>query len=187
MGLIPSSLFQVSFLNGESLGSQAKPWIMYSALFLMVLPHTCCQSSKAGPAPDNDGHDEATPLASLFHALPACPPPLPAAPWSLPSSELAGTPGLAGMLPLDLCSRHPMLIEAALDLLLRTGDSGDCTMNSGSCLTASTMAIPTITGSTAMSACSSSNASACVRTRGMGGVGGAGPARLGGRAAGVGL
>uniref|UniRef100_A0A8D0P9N9 Cilia and flagella associated protein 65 n=1 Tax=Sus scrofa TaxID=9823 RepID=A0A8D0P9N9_PIG len=55
----------------------------------------------------------------------------------------------------------PMLIEAALDLLLRTGDSGDCTMNSGSCLTASTMAIPTITGSTAMSACSSSNASAC--------------------------
>ncbi|XP_027821002.2 cilia- and flagella-associated protein 65 isoform X5 [Ovis aries] len=54
-----------------------------------------------------------------------------------------------------------MLIEAALSLLMRTRDSGDCTMNSGSCLSASTVAFPTITGSSmAMSAYSSSNASA---------------------------
>eukprot|EP00069_Balaena_mysticetus_P020997 bmy_13368T0 len=59
-----------------------------------------------------------------------------------------------------------MLIRAALSLLMRTRDSGDYTMNSGSCLSASTMAFPTITGgSVAMSAYSSSNASACVRTR----------------------
>ncbi|EPY79412.1 coiled-coil domain-containing protein 108 [Camelus ferus] len=46
--------------------------------------------------------------------------------------------------------------------LMRTGDNGDYTMNSGSCLSASTMAVPTITGSSAaMSACNSSNASAC--------------------------
>ncbi|KAI4574715.1 hypothetical protein MJT46_003994 [Ovis ammon polii x Ovis aries] len=57
-----------------------------------------------------------------------------------------------------------MLIEAALSLLMRTRDSGDCTMNSGSCLSASTVAFPTITGSSmAMSAYSSSNASAFVR------------------------
>ncbi|XP_031308056.1 cilia- and flagella-associated protein 65 [Camelus dromedarius] len=43
---------------------------------------------------------------------------------------------------------------------MRTGDNGDYTMNSGSCLSASTMAVPTITGSSAaMSACNSSNAS----------------------------
>ena len=59
-----------------------------------------------------------------------------------------------------------MLSRAALSLLMRTRDSGDYIMNSGSCLSASTMAFPTITGSSvAMSAYSSSNASACVRMR----------------------
>ncbi|XP_044890430.1 cilia- and flagella-associated protein 65 isoform X2 [Felis catus] len=54
-----------------------------------------------------------------------------------------------------------MLIQAAPSPLMRTRDSGDYTMNSGSCLSTSTMAIPTITGSSAaLSACSSSNTSA---------------------------
>ncbi|XP_058389008.1 cilia- and flagella-associated protein 65 [Diceros bicornis minor] len=52
-----------------------------------------------------------------------------------------------------------MLTQAAP--LKRIRDSGDSTMNSGSCLSASTMAIPTIAGSSAaMSACSSSSISA---------------------------
>ena len=85
--------------------------------------------------------------------------------WSFPNSKLARTPGLARVLPLDLCSRCVMLIQAAPSPLMRTRDSGDYTMNSGSCLSTSTMAIPTITGSSAaLSACSSSNTSAHVRT-----------------------
>ena len=85
--------------------------------------------------------------------------------WSFPNSKLARTPGLARVLPLDLCSRCVMLIQAAPSPLMRTRDSGDYTMNSRSCLSTSTMAIPTITGSSAaLSACSSSNTSAHVRT-----------------------
>lgn len=49
-----------------------------------------------------------------------------------------------------------MLFQAAPSPLKRTRGSGDYTMNSGSCQSTSTIAVPTIVGSSvAMSACSS--------------------------------
>ncbi|XP_023385489.1 cilia- and flagella-associated protein 65 [Pteropus vampyrus] len=73
--------------------------------------------------------------------------------------------GLARVLPLELCSRHLMLTQATSSPITRTRDTKDCIMTSGSCLSASTVAIPTVTGSSAaLSACSSSNSSACPRS-----------------------
>ncbi|XP_022355528.1 cilia- and flagella-associated protein 65 [Enhydra lutris kenyoni] len=54
-----------------------------------------------------------------------------------------------------------MLLQAAPSSLTQTRDSGDCTMNSGSCLSASTAAMATVMGSSVvLSVCSSSNTSA---------------------------
>ncbi|XP_004402829.1 PREDICTED: coiled-coil domain-containing protein 108 [Odobenus rosmarus divergens] len=95
----------------------------------------------------------------VHSAVQAATDPIPASPLKVKCGP-QGCGVYNSVLPLDLCSRWLMLIQAASSLLMKTRDSRDCTMNSGSCLSTSTVAVPTVTGSSVVLSACGSNTSA---------------------------